>query len=105
MRYKKIVKAHVEEQVKDDKTLCDHCGKNVFACDDAYEINEVKIGASIGYCYPEEGDNRTAYDIDICAECFKSVVIPALKAVGLTFRERSVEDDDREFAPVTTTAD
>jgi len=95
MRYKKKEPAHIEERIVSTKTLCDGCGKPS-DIGGAYEINEVTIEARLGDVYPE-GDQRTVYDLDVCATCFKTKVIPALAAIGLRFRERDADDDERVF--------
>lgn len=97
MRYKKIEQAHVEERVVLTDEFCDGCGKPTttsFVWD--HERNEVTIGALLGEVYPSD-DMRTAYDLDVCAECFRTKVIPALVSVGLRFRVREVDDDGRMF--------
>lgn len=95
MRYKKKESAHIEERVVSTVDLCDGCGQ---PSDEgtAWEQNEVTIDARIGAVYPE-GDHRTVYEVDVCAKCFESKVMPAMAAIGLRFRERDADDDDRVF--------
>ena len=102
MRYKKVEVAHIEERIVDNGEFCDGCTKriNTLRC---WTQDEITIGARLGKVYPE-GDQRRAYDLDVCAECFLEKVVPALAAVGLTFRQRDVDDDERVLgAPTQTT--
>lgn len=95
MRFKKFVPVHVEERVVSAGVTCDGCGKPI--SNDGWDQTEITLGAKIGESYGES-DMRTAYDLDVCGPCFTEKVIPALAGVGLVFRVRSADDDDREWA-------
>lgn len=95
MRYKMKIPVHVEERVADAAVICDGCGVNVGMMP-MYTDNEITIEAKIGEVYPE-GDHRTAYELDVCAACFTSRVLPALAAAGFKVRNRSVNKDGREW--------
>lgn len=62
MRYKRKIEAHVEEQVKDGRTTCDRCGKDVDK-QPLYQDDDMNIEARIGTVYPE-GDHRIVYEVD-----------------------------------------
>jgi hypothetical protein len=100
MRYKQKIPAHIEEQVKGTRTLCDGCGRDVDHADDMYHSEEATISAIIGAVCADY-DSRTAYDVDVCGACFVSKVVPALAALGIRVRTRDVDgrDDGREWEP------
>lgn len=105
MRLKKKIAAHVEEQVKDSRMLCDGCGLDVEHKDHIYHEEEVEIGARIGDVYPE-GSQQTIFEVDVCGVCFLLKVVPALEAAGIKVRSRKAWDEDsdgRVWEPVETT--
>lgn len=98
MRFKAVVKAHIEERTVDTRTTCDVCGRDVDHADHMYHEEAVEIVARIGDVYPE-GSHQTTYDVDVCGPCFLSKVIPALAAAGIKVREREAgsAEDGREW--------
>ena len=79
---------------------CDLCGKaQKDPCEEdwaetVYEVSETKVKMKStvivemreGECYPD-GGATTAYQVDICPDCFKNELIPWLKSKGATIRE------------------
>lgn len=98
MRYTKIEEARVERREVRSREVCDSCGRDVDHADRIYHEEDVEITALIGDVYPE-GSHQTAYDVDICGACFVSRVVPALAAIGITVRVRSVGAPDRVPEP------
>jgi hypothetical protein len=94
MRYKKKVSAHIEERVESSRETCDGCGKDLADRESPHDATEITIEAKIGSFYPE-GDARTAYDVDVCSDCFVERIVPVLRAAGFNVRERDADDDDR----------
>jgi hypothetical protein len=81
--YKEVIKKVLEI----DEYKCDICDADMKNKIDYFQFNEITIEAKIGYCFPE-GDSRTKYSIDVCADCFVDKVIPLFKEeLGVDFRE------------------
>jgi hypothetical protein len=95
MRFKKKVLAHVEEQVRDARTVCDGCGGDVDCINmaEAYQRSEVTIEARIGDVFPE-GSSRILYETDLCERCWHKKALPALRNAGIAVRTRDEEGSD-----------
>ncbi len=94
MRYSKIQEAHIERREVPSREVCDLCGRDTDHADHVYHEEEVTISAFIGDVYPE-GSQQTAYDVDICGDCFVTMVVPALMAIGIVVRRRRFAAADR----------
>lgn len=93
MRYTKTQEAHIERRQVPSRIACDSCGRSTDHADHMYHSEEVTISAQIGDAYPE-GSQQTAYDVDVCGECFTSKVVPALEAIGIKVRMRHADSPD-----------
>lgn len=91
MKILNTIKKHVEEKVIVKEVICDLCNLDIRHCRDSWDLNEIKIEASIGNVYPE-CDTRILYITDICAKCFTDSIMPKLKEIGVKFREVDAED-------------
>jgi hypothetical protein len=74
-------KTVVEEHQRLESVTCDCCGKSWVT--GHMEVNEVEI------CHREgtacDGDSwGQVLDLDLCPECFKTKVLPTLRALGIT---------------------
>lgn len=89
MIVRKKIEKHVEEQIVEDYTVCDICGKKII--NRGYDADEINIEGLIGSCYPE-GDCRTGYRLDICSDCFLDKIKPLIEqAYGIEFTKYNVE--------------
>lgn len=98
-RYRRLVAEHVKERLVDDHTTCDVCGRRSQGPGpDAWEVggwdwSEVTIEAKLGAIYPEGGDCRTGYRLDVCPTCFSDKVQPLIeRELGVRFHEYETDD-------------
>jgi hypothetical protein len=89
VRYKhQVTRTFFEES----RTVCDGCGKTARPVPFSYNADDITIEARIGESYPE-GDHRTVYEADVCAECWRDKVMPALASVGIAVRKHESHED------------
>lgn len=91
----------METITREEKTVdvfsCDMCGrvspgKHDWSPDENHEIS-VQVEFS-DYHYGFNDTKGSYMRTDICPECFKEKVVPALEALGAVFRTKDVDDND-----------
>ena len=83
-KVKQIVPEHMEEVIS--HRTCDICNRSNRG-KDSCEIEETEISfREVEMSYPECGNGIT-YSYDICHECFKEKVMPALGVLGAEPKE------------------
>jgi hypothetical protein len=83
------ISVHIAERWEDDNPICDICRKEIIEAD-YYDKSEINIEGKIGSYYPDSGDCRTGYRLDVCPECFENKVKPLIEK---TFRVKFTEYD------------
>jgi hypothetical protein len=85
-----------EEKVV-DVFSCDMCGKIAPGKYDWGEDDNHDIGVQVELndCYYGPSDRKGYYmRTDICPECFKGKVVPALEDLGAVFRTRDMDNEE-----------
>jgi len=89
----------VTREVKEVETrvvtvTCDVCGRHSYDRHNWFDPNgwecrvtHTQIKSETGYNRPMDGE-IDFLEADICTDCFKNRVVPALEAIGVKFRER-----------------
>jgi hypothetical protein len=94
------MKTYIKEWHNYERTIlaerkCDLCGKIAMREKDwggsCYDVNETEITVTVnqkkGSEYPE-GGSGTAYEVDLCPDCFKDKLIPWLNSQGANLKEK-----------------
>ena len=98
MKTRKKIPAHIAERWQEDDPICDIC-KNTITKENYYDQSEINIDAKLGDFYPDGGDCRTGYRLDVCRECFEDKLMPLIEeAFGVKFAEYDVETYDGYYA-------
>ncbi len=84
---KKIVKT---AEVIETHNYCDFCNQDLDR-QKSFQQNSATIEMYEGIYYPE-ADCRTVTYLDVCTECFKEKIIPAVESLKIKFRERDADD-------------
>jgi len=99
-KYKEVTKTTTTTVL--DELSCDICGKvadgneweGTSVWDYTMDETEVRVRVTVrqkeGTIFPEGGDG-TAYEIDICPDCFKTVLVPFLRSKGAVIEETKWE--------------
>lgn len=96
MKHYKEITETITRQIE-DKVICDLCkkeGKFGSWEESRFEINETEISIKItqkeGYSYPDCG-RCDKYEIDLCPDCFKNVLVPFLESKGADIRQECLD--------------
>jgi hypothetical protein len=85
-----------EEKVVDVYS-CDLCGKASPSSYDwgADNHHDLSVTIQLSDCNYGPGESSGQHTwTDICPECFKEKVVPAIEALGAVFRTKGVDDND-----------
>lgn len=75
---------------------CDFCGMDLSKQRTrTYEDNFAQVSVTAGELFPgSDSDQRECTYVDVCATCFRTKVVPAVEALGVTFHTRSADAYD-----------
>jgi len=87
------VRRRTSDETYTSKVVCDLCGKEAPHPSDwrpwaigGFDVTETEVTMKTGEQYPECGGGSRFF-FDVCPECFKSKVVPAMQALGAELQE------------------
>lgn len=92
MKYRKLISETVEEHYEMTRIVCDLCKCDIRKKNKGGST-EITLDAKIGNHWGTDGDAREGYYLDVCEECFKDKVMPALENLeGVKWHEYNCDD-------------
>ena len=82
---KKLVEVPAKTEEREVAVICDSCSKESTQREGwagGYNIDEITISRNTGSSYPEGGSGEK-FVVDLCPDCFKDKLLPALNALGI----------------------